>query len=61
MASRSVLQALGIDIEREERRRLQLDPTLVGTGDGPPTIDEPLATLVTFSVKEAVFNGRALS
>src|SRR5258706_773544 len=58
MASRSVLQALGIDIEREERRRLQLDPALVGTGDGPPAIDEPLATLVTFSVKEAVFKAQ---
>lgn len=58
MASRSVLLALGIDIEREERRRLQLDAVLVGTGDGPPGFDEPLATLVTFSVKEAVFKAQ---
>lgn len=58
MASRSVLQALGIDIEREERRRLQLDAALVGTDDVPPGIDEPVATLVTFSVKEAVFKAQ---
>jgi len=58
MASRSVLQALGIDIEREEHRRLQLDSALVGTGDVPPGIDEPLTTLVTFSVREAVFKAQ---
>jgi 4'-phosphopantetheinyl transferase EntD len=58
MASRSVLQALGIDIEREERRGSQLDAALVGTGGGPPRVDEPLATLMTFSVKEAVFKAQ---
>jgi 4'-phosphopantetheinyl transferase EntD len=58
LAPRTVLAALGIDIERQTSGRLSLDPAVIGTIDGAAHLGEPLATLVTFSVKEAVFKAQ---
>lgn len=58
LAPRTVLLALGIDIERQTPGRLSLDPDFIGTVDGAAHLGEPLATLVTFSAKEAIFKAQ---
>lgn len=58
LAARTVVELLGIDIERADRVGRPLDETFIGTGIGPPGFDRTLATLVTFSAKEAVFKAQ---
>jgi 4'-phosphopantetheinyl transferase EntD len=58
LAERTVVDLLGIDIERADRGGRALDESFIGTGIGPPGFDRTLATLITFSAKEAAFKAQ---
>lgn len=58
LAARTVVELLGIDIERAGRDGRALDESFIGTGIGPPGFDRTLATLITFSAKEAAFKAQ---
>lgn len=57
LAPKTVVTALGIDIEHNTPGGMSLDASLIGPS-APPQLDPSLALLVAFSAKEAVFKAQ---
>jgi 4'-phosphopantetheinyl transferase EntD len=58
LAPKTVVTALGIDIEHNTPGGMSLDASLIGPESAPPQLDPSLALLVAFSAKEAVFKAQ---